>query len=951
MPTAYLNFIKCARWQAQLSIGIALIVLLGWLLKIELLKRIYPSFVAMNPTTAIAFILLGASVVWHSQRNHSVIASWASKLSGLSVAIIGATKIFSIITSIDLKIDQILFVSQLNETAINLPNRMAPNTAFNFLLLGSAIIFLSTKSRWLQKVCQILIFISACMSMLAIVGYFYNFVNLYGIPTYIPMALHTALNFINLAIAIAFVEPNTSFVSWFVDQGLIINKFKNFGVRTKLFTGFGILLVIFITFAFITHTNITTIQNNLIPLRAKIRNARIAALEMRRYEKDFLTRDVAGEYNNSFYTNNESENLKMWHKNYAYFIENLDALIAFHQQENNTAEVEKLTTLKSSINEYYANFLLIVAKYNMRGFKDYGLEGEMRRTIQDLETLTSSPAEAVFILQARRGEKDFFLRNDIQELERFKTATENLKVLYASQPAKMALLQRYIDTFHHIVRLKTEIGLRIDNGLTGKMRVAINQAEPVLEAEEVSILNLTNNRIDVIQKTVLALTGLFCLIGIGSAVATSQIILRSLRKVEYVAEQIAAGDLSQRIETTAKDEVGHLSQAFNDMVTKLQLAQNKLAAAKAQDEALLSSIGDGVFAVDTELRLILINKVAEKLINIKAQEALGKHYHDIFAFSYEDEPGKAYPDFVKQVITNGQVASLESRTLLKTSDGNFIPVADSASPITDAQGNIIGCIVVFRDVTQERELEQAKDDFLSVAAHQLRTPLGSMRWNIELVQNGDVGPISDTVKERLSQVYQSIHRMISLVNDLLDVSRIDQSRVQETPQPVELHSVITEMIADLNGLAEEKKITVAFNRENRPLPSLVIDQTHLRHVLQNLLSNAIKYNRPNGNVTITTYLQPDGIQVSIADTGIGIPDADQNEVFSKFYRGENALKSATEGSGLGLFVVKSYIEAWGGKIWFESKIDQGTTFYFTLPMHPNQHALGTHLASVQKTVQ
>lgn len=264
------------------------------------------------------------------------------------------------------------------------------------------------------------------------------------------------------------------------------------------------------------------------------------------------------------------------------------------------------------------------------------------------------------------------------------------------------------------------------------------------------------------------------------------------------------------------------------------------------------------------------------------------------------------------------------------------------------------------DKLRGSSLKINQTEFLSVVAHQLRTPLGSIRWNLEMVLSGDMGELSPELKESMMQIYQSVQRMIILVNQVLIVSRIDQNRVQDQLVPVDIIAVIKDVINEIKFVSRQEHVNVNLLVPH-PINKIIIDPQRFRDVILNLISNAVKYTHINGQVIVEVKTNSDFIAINISDNGIGIPKKEQAKLFSKFFRASNALKSQTEGSGLGLFIVKSYVEAWGGKIEFKSPIQTittatgvqgiGTTFTLTIPLVPKAHSLDQNLASQPLTSQ
>lgn len=371
----------------------------------------------------------------------------------------------------------------------------------------------------------------------------------------------------------------------------------------------------------------------------------------------------------------------------------------------------------------------------------------------------------------------------------------------------------------------------------------------------------------------------------------------------------------------------------------LSIAKDNIEKEKEKTESILNflrSIGDGVFATDISGRIIFMNEMAESLSGISFENAQGKGYDEIFHFVYENNESSEYPDFVGKVLRTGVKAEITDPTLLIGKNDARTSISNDASPIFDENQVLLGCVVVLQDVTRERSLERMKDSFLSVAAHQLRTPLGSMRWNMEMLLAGDVGKIGDEPKEVVQNVYENIRRLVFLVNDLLNVSKIDQGTVTETPVAIDVVTVIREAIKTLSPDAKNSGIRVSIEGSAADQLLMVnVPPRRFYESMQNLLSNAIKYNKPGGEAVFLIEKSDDNLLISIRDTGIGIPKDGQKMVFSKFFRADNAVLTETEGTGLGLFVVKSFIEESGGKIWFESEENKGTAFFVELPLYDN----------------
>lgn len=230
------------------------------------------------------------------------------------------------------------------------------------------------------------------------------------------------------------------------------------------------------------------------------------------------------------------------------------------------------------------------------------------------------------------------------------------------------------------------------------------------------------------------------------------------------------------------------------------------------------------------------------------------------------------------------------------------------------------------------QINQIKSEFVSVVAHQLRTPLTGIKWTLDLFLNGDFGKLTKDQKSFLKKAEDNNNHMINIINDMLDVDRIESGRVKYSISEVQVEDLVDSILLELYPKILAKKITLKVSRPKDFLPKVSIDKDKVHEAFENILENAIKYSKANGEIGVDYKVEDKSITLAFRDTGIGIPKDQQYKVFDKFFRAANALKVETDGTGLGLFIVKKIIENNGGKIWFESSENVGTTFYITLPI-------------------
>ncbi len=365
----------------------------------------------------------------------------------------------------------------------------------------------------------------------------------------------------------------------------------------------------------------------------------------------------------------------------------------------------------------------------------------------------------------------------------------------------------------------------------------------------------------------------------------------------------------------------------NAMTIDLRAERNRAITNQRKDEAILISIGDGVFVVDQTGSITLFNKAAESISGFAASEAIGQPYQKVLSF-YHEEDGRPADDFIA-AAQSGKSAEMAANTMLRRKNGTSLPVADSAAPILNAKGTLEGAVVVFRDTTREKQLENMKDEFLSVASHELRTPMGAIRANLSMILAGDYGTVNKELVEPLADMKTSTVRLVELVNDLLDVARIEAGRMKFTLSDFDIQEVLRSTVSSLAPLGKEKGIQITHAHGNAAV--VQADTNKIKQVLTNLVGNALKFT-DKGSITVTASPQKDMIEVVVSDTGIGMTPEDQKKLFNKFNQITSAQEGKPAGTGLGLYISREIIRKLGGELWIKaSAAGQGSAFAFTLP--------------------
>jgi signal transduction histidine kinase len=408
-------------------------------------------------------------------------------------------------------------------------------------------------------------------------------------------------------------------------------------------------------------------------------------------------------------------------------------------------------------------------------------------------------------------------------------------------------------------------------------------------------------------------------------------LTRNIRVLKNAAEEVTKGNLNTKADVKSGDEIGELAQSFNHMTGRLLESRDnlegkikELSEEHGRMSSLVESVKLGVIMVDLSLNIILSNSAARKIlgkatakkVNFKDLSEKIKGSVDISqALSYYVHTGT--PLNIQEVIIDDRYFRL------------FM------SPVRDIVEKVfIGAVVIMEDITDQKKLDKMRTEIVSITSHQLRTPSTIIKGNFEMVLGGDVGEVTPQQKELLQDTYMGNQRMIRLINDLMDVAKIDEGKFKLALESAQLEDLVKEVVNNLQPLAKEKHVKLIYNYPASPLPPVKINAQRVTQVIQNITDNAVKYssNGDKGEVTVDIQEGAKSLEVIVKDNGIGIPESEQGKMFERFSRGSNTTKlDPGGGSGLGLYIAKAVVEQGGGRVWFESKENEGTTFHTTYP--------------------
>ena len=380
----------------------------------------------------------------------------------------------------------------------------------------------------------------------------------------------------------------------------------------------------------------------------------------------------------------------------------------------------------------------------------------------------------------------------------------------------------------------------------------------------------------------------------------------------------------------------HLYELIRDQAERLGSMLRREQEDASRSQAILEAVADGVLVTGANNRISFLNRSAAQILDLEPGQVIGQSL-DVFGGLF----GKSAGSWMETIRNwSDGVASHETGTFAERLDlenGRIVLV--HLAPVV-LQSDFLGTVSIFRDITHEVEVDRLKSEFVATVSHELRTPMTSIRGYVDVLLMGAAGAVNENQEHFLNIIKSNTERLNILVNDLLDVSRIESGRVTLSPQALDLREIAEDVIGDVLRRSQEENKPVALSLEApKKLPHVYGDIERVRQILGNLVDNAYHYTPENG--TIIVQIHPNGgkeVQVDVKDNGIGIPLEDQARVFERFYRGEHPLVLSTPGTGLGLSIVKQIVEMHKGRIWMKSSgvPGDGSTFSFTLPIYGQQ---------------
>jgi NtrC-family two-component system sensor histidine kinase KinB len=418
-------------------------------------------------------------------------------------------------------------------------------------------------------------------------------------------------------------------------------------------------------------------------------------------------------------------------------------------------------------------------------------------------------------------------------------------------------------------------------------------------------------------------------VGLGFSLLLAALFVKPVHQIIKATQKISEGDYDVQVKSKSRDEIGIMANDFNVMVKKLKAYRDlnfkQILSEKHKSETIIRSIDDGLIVLNSELKIEDVNPTAAKIFDKTPDEIKGHHLLEII------KDDKIY-NYLKQAF--------ESQNLIQPEDpdANILTVDKgqsqqhylfSITPVTSGEKAVISMVLLLRNITRLKELDRLKSEFVMAASHELKTPLTSIGMSISLLKEKLMGKLDSKESELLNAADEEVQRLKALVNDLLDISRIEAGKMPIDFDSVSVELILEKAVSFLKKQADEKKIKLSYNIPG-DLPAIKADINKITWVLTNLISNSLRYTDADGYIRLSAERAGSQIHISVVDNGAGIPYEYQSRIFDKFVQVKT--EKALGGSGLGLAICREIVRAHGGTIWVDSQPGKGSTFTFTVPI-------------------
>lgn len=477
--------------------------------------------------------------------------------------------------------------------------------------------------------------------------------------------------------------------------------------------------------------------------------------------------------------------------------------------------------------------------------------------------------------------------------------------LEAIRAGEVVIREEYSEAFGEVV-----LTVAVPNVYNGRVKEACVLYAPLAGLSPLMQKLLSSIHLSALGVAVIALLGAYWL---------SKTLLAPIQEMTKTAHRLSSGDFSKRINLHGEDEVGQLAKAFNRMIDGLQDAIRKLSLEKNRIQHVISNMAEGVIVVSTDNHIVLANSRALQLYNVNENDI-------------SDLPIADWPESVDLAVAiEIAISEGETCTVKSEIDSTNKSVIIHASPLRSEIDEQWGAVVVIQDITELENIERLRQQFVANVSHELRTPLYIIRGFAEAVID-DIVTEPAKQKEYLGNIIEETDRLNRLVTDLLDLAQIQSGNLRLKLKQLDVEEIVNRAIFQLQGQAQEKKVSLTSKIQGE-LPQVVADADRVIQILVNLVANGLEYTPQGGSVVVSAEVTKDQnyVKIKVSDTGVGIPKEHLELIWERFHKVQSARTPTKVGSGLGLSIVKSLVEAHNGEVEVESVEGKGSTFAFTLP--------------------
>lgn len=894
----------------------AFVSLTGWILAIPALTQIVPYASAMNPMTALCFLVLGLAIVVAGKFPRIALSLGALLMVVGVVRIIGQYGLLPIV-------DVDLWLWHDTVLSYDVPARMAEYTALAFALLGS--VFVAARWQILQKmfVPSILTSVVMLLSLLAFTGFLIDVFDLLALPLFFSSAVHTVVLF--------FVASVALYGKFRSDKILRVGDW--FSASTVFFLS----MLVTVAIAQLTSQAFeASARNEFIQVAddaqdeiSKRLDIYVNALEGARglfAASDEVERDEWRAYVGALDVQKNYPGVLAL--GYAIFLDPEE--VESHEAAVQAEGFPEYSIRPKGERSLYST-ILFIEPFNLRNQEAFGFDmyqEPVRRAAMDRARDAAQAQLSGRITLVQEIDADvqpgflLYLPHYKKDAPRStESERRNAIVGYVYSAFRSHDLVAGILGAEGI----ENIALSIHDGVNRGPATLLysDRAERLLREETPRFTKITTLYVAGHSWTLTFQSSRdFGLSPVHTAVPLVIILIGLL--VSILVTAVLYMLLYSRQQAI---EYAH------NMTADLRRQQIELLESNARTEAILLGMGDGLYVTDNEGVVILINKAFEELLGLPKDAVVGKKLTDVLVLS--DKDSKKIPTTkrpLSRALKNKAttIVSIEDHYGYKRADGTNLPVTLTVSPVL-AENELIGAVGVFRDATHQQQIDRAKSEFVSLASHQLKTPLTAIKWYAEILGEKTSGRLTKTQRTHLEEIVGATTRMSELVNALLNISRLELGTFAIEPQDTDLVKLIQQLIKDQQPIFKARKQKVDFTSNKKDI-SLKVDPQLMSIMLQNLLSNASKYSPDKSNIEVSVKTTKTEVAIAIRDEGYGIPEAAQGSIFKKLFRADNIRTKDVDGTGLGLYIVKTIMDASGGTVSFTSKENAGTTFTITLPL-------------------